>query len=305
MRISTSYQFSTYSNNIAKSQEKYMSTQNAVMTGKRISKMSDDPYGTAKSLSMRTLKSAATQYGKNLSVAKNSLSYTEASLGDVHGILRDAYQVALQAANDTTDQSARNALAVQVDGIQQQLLQLANSQGPSNEYIFGGQTNTAKPFVVSSTAGANSLALSSGLYLNFNGDNLDVVVESGPGDTLAINTKAESIFKDAYEALDQLKVDLQSGNVSSLGGTDIEKLQDSMDQFNTERGVVGTKLQTVSMLSDHYTRRVDELKSGISDVEEVDLAEAIQQYQLAKNVYNAALSVASKGYDLSLMDFIN
>jgi flagellin-like hook-associated protein FlgL len=59
------------------------------------------------------------------------------------------------------------------------------------------------------------------------------------------------------------------------------------------------------MLSDHYTRRVDELKSGISDVEEVDLAEAIQQYQLAKNVYNAALSVASKGYDLSLMDFIN
>lgn len=305
MRISSAYQFDTYATNVRQSQQKYFDAQNSVMTGKRISKASDDPFGTSISLNMRSYKSAANQYSGNLTVGKGVLGYTESALGEATTAMKNAYQVALQSGTDTMAQSARDALASQIDGIQAQLLELANTQGPSGQYIFAGQDNEQKPFNVTAVAGTNALALSSGMFMNYEGDDFDVTVESGPNQTLAVNTKAQSMFKDAYAALDKLKVDLQGGNVSSISGVDIQNIQDSMNAFIKERGYVGTKLQTVQTLTDHYTRRIDDLTTSISDVEEVDLTDAMVQYQLAYNAYNAALGVASQGYKLSLMDFIN
>jgi len=304
VRISTAYQFDKYANNVRGSESKYFDAQNAVMTGKRINKISDDPFGTSVSLNMRSYKSAAKQYSDNLTVAKGVLSYTESALGEMTTSMRNAYSVAIQSGTDTMDQSARDALASQIDSIQKQMLELANTQGPSGQYIFAGQDNQNKPFTVTAAAGTNGQAISSGLYINYNGDDLDVTVESGPGQTLAMNTKAQTLFKNAYAALDQLKIDLQGGNVSSISGVDIQQLKDSMDAMTEERGNVGTKLQSVKNLTDHYTRRIDDLSSTISDVEEVDLSEAIMNYKLAYNAYNAALSVASQGYQLSLLDFM-
>lgn len=287
------------------SESKYFDAQNAVMTGKRINKISDDPFGTSVSLNMRSYKAAAKQYSDNLTVGKGVLSYSESALDELTSSLRNAYSVAVQSGTDTMDQSARDSLASQIDSIQKQMLELANTQGPSGQYIFAGQANSSKPFTVTATAGTNALALSSGQFMNYNGDDLDMTVESGPGQTLPINVKAQSLFKDAYSALDQLKVDLQGGNVSSISGVDIQQIKDSMNAIIEERGNVGTRLQTVENLTDHYTRRIDDLTSTISDVEEVDLSEAIMDYKLAYNAYNAALSVASQGYQLSLLDFIS
>ncbi len=287
------------------SESKYFDAQNAVMTGKRINKISDDPFGTSVSLNMRSYKAAAKQYSDNLTVGKGVLSYSESALDELTSSLRNAYSVAVQSGTDTMDQSARDSLASQIDSIQKQMLELANTQGPSGQYIFAGQANSSKPFTVTATAGTNALALSSGQFMNYNGDDLDMTVESGPGQTLPINVKAQSLFKDAYAALDKLKVDLQGGNVSSISGVDIQQIKDSMNAIIEERGNVGTRLQTVENLTDHYTRRIDDLTSTISDVEEVDLSEAIMDYKLAYNAYNAALSVASQGYQLSLLDFIS
>jgi flagellin-like hook-associated protein FlgL len=188
--------------------------------------------------------------------------------------------------------------------LQQQLIQYANSIGPSGQYIFGGQSNDQKPFSISTTAGATSVALPSGTYLNFDGDNLDVTIETGPSDVMAVNSKGWDVFSKAYQALDQLKIDLQGGNIGSLSGVDIQQVQDSMNLVNTERGYIGTKLQSITALTEHYTRRIDDLKENVSDIEDVDLSDAIQKYTLAQTAYQAALSVASQGYKLSLMDFI-
>lgn len=305
MRISTAYQYDSYAKNVSLSQTRYYNAQSAVSTGKRITKASDDPFGTSVSLNLRSYKAAATQYSDNLTVAKGVLSYSESALDEATTAMRSAYQVAIQAGTDTTDQAARDSLSTQIENIQQQLLELANTQGPSGQYIFAGQDNGAKPFTVTAVAGTNALALSSGQYLNYEGDDLDVYVESGANQTLAVNTKGQDLFKAAYAALDQLKVDLQGGNVSSISGVDIDQIKESMNDIIEERGNVGTKLQTVANMTDHYTRRIDELTESISGIEEVDLTQAVVEYQEAYNAYNAALSVASQGYQLSLLDFIS
>jgi len=67
---------------------------------------------------------------------------------------------------------------------------------------------------------------------------------------------------------------------------------------------VGARLRTVDDLTERYIRMSDEFTKHISDVEEVDVDQAIMQYRLAETAYTAALQVASQGFRLSLMDFI-
>jgi flagellar hook-associated protein 3 FlgL len=112
------------------------------------------------------------------------------------------------------------------------------------------------------------------------------------------------MFIDAYAALESLKNNLQGGNNGALSGIDIPAIQGAMDDFNRERGGIGAKLQQLTQQKTDYQRRIDELSVGISNVEDVDLAEAMVEYQLAETAYTAALNVASQGFGLSLMDFI-
>lgn len=292
MRISTSYQYDSYSSQIAASQARYLAAQQQVATGKRIARPSDDPAGVATILSVRSLKATTEQYQRNVQRAKGVLGFTESALGEANTLFRRAYELTLRAANSSTDQTGREAMVAEVSEIQRRLVALGNTQGPSGEYVFAGQANDARPFSVS------------GSTLAYTGDGGNILVETGPVDTLAINTQGDPMFANAYTELENLKNDLMGGNISSLSGVRIEGIQNTLNAFSQERGVVGSKLRTVEDLTERYTRMSDEFTKHIADVEEVDVDRAIMQYRLAETAYTAALQVASQGFRLSLMDFI-
>jgi flagellar hook-associated protein 3 FlgL len=292
MRISTGYQFETYSSDIRVAQEKLFTFEKQVSTGKRINRPSDDPYGTSSSLTMRSLKSGIEQYQSNLETAKGNLGYTEGALDEMHKVMSRAYQLSVSGANSSTEQTARNAMAAEITSLQRRLVDLANSRGPNGAYLFAGQKNDAQPY---SAAGAT---------LTYSGDTNDVVVETGPSDTMAVNSQGEPLVSDAFNRLETLKNNLLGGNVGALTGVSITEMQTSMQAINAERGAVGAKMRTVSDLTSQYTRRVDDLTKGISDVEDVDISQAILNYRLAQAAYEGALNVASQGFQTSLMDFI-
>lgn len=292
MRISTAYQFESYTSDIRLAQERMAIAGRQVSTGKRLEKPSDDPLGTSRVLTMRSYKAATEQYTKNLQVAKGVLGYTEDALGSLHDGVKRAYALAVQGANSATDQTGRNAMAQEITEIQSRLVQIANSRGPAGQFIFAGQDNTAVPYTVG------------GGTITFNGDNNPVVIEISPSETMQVNSLGEPMFSDTYNKLETLKNNLLGGNVGAISGVGINDMQSAMTNINAERGQVGAKLRQVDEYNNQYTRRVDDLTQGISDIEEVDVSQAIMSYQLAQTAYEAALRVASQGYQLSLMDFI-
>lgn len=293
MRISTAYQYDRYSSQIASSQARYVEAQMRVSTGKRILKPSDDPSGMSTILNVKTLRAATEQYAKNVQAAKGVLGFTESALSEAATLTRRAYELTLSAANSTTTQQARDAMVQEVEQIQRNLVELANTRGPKGEYVFGGQKNDARPFTVT------------GSTLTYNGDAGDILVETGAVETLAVNTKGDPLFTNAYAELESLKADLLGGNIPALSGVHVAAVQDTLNQIQQQRGVVGAKLRTVDDLTTRYTRMQDDFTKHIADVEEVDVDEAIVQYRLAETAYTAALQVASQGFRLSLMDFIN
>lgn len=290
-RISTAYQYSTYQREIREAERRYFDAQRQVTTGKRLNSPSDDPSGANFLLGARGLKSAAEQFTSNLGVAKQYLSFTASSLDDGHTLLREAYAIAVQANQTTVSQETRNGLALQVEEMQRRLVDIANAQGSGGQFLFSGQKTSTKPFDVSSG------------NLVFSGDNDEIRVETSAHETLAVNTPGEQMFRKAYEALQELATNLRSG-VTGSTGSDIRSLQDRMTDFRSEWSLAGAKLNRVEEMTRSHERRIDELVKQISDVEDIDLSQAILNYQKAQTAYAAALQVGSQGFQMSLMDFI-
>ncbi len=292
MRISTSYQYDRYARNIQEAQGRYLEAQERVSTGKRITTMSDDPYGASIIINARRLQAGVEQYSVNLRSAKDYFSSSEEALASMSTLVQRAYDLTISAANSTSTQEARDNMAKEISDIQSRLVQLGNTQGLSGQYIFGGQVSNAKPFNAAPPT------------LNFTGDQGSIIVETGPNETMTVNTNLGSTLTTLYSRLEQAKTKMIAGDMAGLSGISLQDLKSSMDIVRQERASTGVGLQRVQSLDEYNARRKDDLLKQISDVEDVDITEAILQMKATENAYQAALQVSAMGNSMSLMDFI-
>ncbi|MEQ1933191.1 MAG: flagellar hook-associated protein FlgL [Fimbriimonadaceae bacterium] len=292
MRISFHHQYDTYLGDLGRAQEAYIGAQRQVSSGRRINSIGDDPVGTQSAISMRSLRSTLAQFGSNIGSADVSLKSSEASLTEMQTLVRRAHELASQASNTSTSQEARNGMITEIAEVQKRILGLSNTQLPNGTYIFGGQNNGSAPFTAV------------GSVLTYNGDANNVLVEIGPNEQISATLPAEKMVKDLWARLESLKSNLQSGNVSALGNIDMDELKKSEADILLARGTIGGKLKTLEETRNTLTRRTDELTEQISNVEDVDMSEAIMNYKLAETAYQAAMQSVSMSSQLSLMDFL-
>lgn len=292
MRIGFVHQYDVYRSDLARTQGQLFDTQRRVTTGKRILGLSDDPTGAASAIGLRHVRAANEQYAKNLMSAKAFLGMTESTLGEMATVLNRASELAVAGANGTLDQPAREAMVLEISEIQRRLVTLGNAEGPSQRRLFAGQMTDTIPFVVEDGA------------LTYQGDQNDLTVETSATDTLTINTRLGTALPGIYADLNKLKENLQGGNTGVISGESIPALQEASRHVTFLRGTVGTRLQTVDQGISHLERRMDELSSQLSDVEDVDMSEAILNYKMAETAYQAALQSVSMASRLSLMDFM-
>jgi flagellar hook-associated protein 3 FlgL len=270
-----------------------MSTlEQEIETGKKINQPSDDPTGTQAVLTMNGLQSALTQYQTNLTTANGWLGATDSALQSAATTIQSAYTLAIQGANSSTTQQQRDTMASQIQQLESNLVNTANTQGPTGAYIFGGQKSGSAPLTVS------------GNTATYNGDNNPVIIDTGANQTMNVSTAGSPLFTNAYSQLETLRQNLLNGDVTALSSTSVANMQSSLDAINQERGNVGAKVQTVTSMTDDYTRRSNDLTTQISSVQDVDVASAITQYQSASTAYQAALELTSKGFSLSLVNYL-
>lgn len=293
MRVSTQYQFDLYTTHIHSAHERYVAAQKQVLTGKKFEIASENTGDAHFVVSASSIRSRTGQLDKNLRSAKDYLGNTEQVFSELNGLVNSAYTIAVNGANSTYDQASRDSMAKQIAEIQRRVVYLGNTQGGNGQFVFGGQKSDVKPFAETPPT------------LTFSGDDNPINVEVRPNETMRVNLQgAGTFFGNLYSALETLKNDLQSGNLSQIGNTDIDAVQAQLRAIGSVRGDVGSKLQTVTTLAAQNQRRIDELTTQISDVQDIDLTEAVTKMQAAETAYTAALQVTARGNALSLMDFL-
>lgn len=291
MRISTFHQSRTLSSQVQNAQSLMAEAQRKALTGKRYERASQDPVGSGQVLQTTRLKDRLDGMAKNLSLGKEHLGLVEGALEEVTTLLNQAKQLGLQANNATLSADQKVAISTQIDSIADRLKNLANSTDSEGLGLFSGQSRKKDAFQIDQATGA----------LTFSGDDLPRQMELRPGEWTRMNLEgAGDFFKGIHQDLMTLRDSVGTGTATDALASIESRQKQTLDQ----RSVIGVRLQQVDKQQGIHSARVDDLTKQISDLQEVDLAEAFTEYQRANLVYTSALQFTAKAQEIGLMDFL-
>lgn len=121
-------------------------TQRQLATGRRIATPSEDPAGMADVLRAAEALARTGQHQRNIVALRRRLAAEEAALQGATDILQRARELAVRGANDTLSAADREAIAVEIDGLIDDLLSVANATDGGGEYLFAGYRTRTRPF---------------------------------------------------------------------------------------------------------------------------------------------------------------
>ena len=206
-------QFSSLNEDIQKLQDK-------ISSGKNIVVASDDPVGSVNLSGYKIVKQQLDQYLKNVNSAQTRLSLVDTNLQNLSTIMIRANELLIQASSDVLGRSDREAIALEVDEMKEELLSLANQQDANGSFIFGGYKTKTQPFQKNinglieykGDAGTTSLSISETMVVetSVDGESLFQKIKGTSGVTVSMFTMLENIshsIRTASSAVHATKAD--------------------------------------------------------------------------------------------------
>jgi len=294
MRVTTGMVFSQSTININKQYEQLYKYNEAVSSGKRINRPSDDPIDMGRVLGYRTLSSSLEQYQKNIENGMTWLKYTEAALADAEQVFVDAKVLAEQMATGTYNEEQRAMLAVQAEQLYDHLLQVANTK-IVDRHIFSGYKTDTMPFTRDDA-----------YNVEYHGDNGHIKLAIYQEVEIAANITGQQAFmddKNAFDVLRDLRSALQQNDLAAVGSL-LPEITDAMTQIVQVRAFVGTSLKEMeasNMMVQDFGAQTTEL---LSDTEDADIVDAVGKLAERQLAYEAALKSTSLIMNLSLINFV-
>jgi flagellar hook-associated protein 3 FlgL len=146
MRISTSQIFDQNLTAMLNQQTDLSKTQLQVSTGKKILNPSDDPAASVEMLNLQREFSLSEQYIANATKAENKQVIEEGVLESATSMLQRIRELAVQGLNASNTQSDKQAIAAEINQLNEQLLALANTRDSNGDYLFSGFESNTQPY---------------------------------------------------------------------------------------------------------------------------------------------------------------
>jgi len=138
----------TFYNNFVLNQQNTLSdltkVQTQIATGKKIENMQDDPAIFTEYLKLDEEINSFTQISSSANFALNFARESDTTLNDIVSTLTSFKTKLLDAANDTNDETSREAIVSELKGELEHLKDLANTS-IDGKYIFSGSAFDTKP----------------------------------------------------------------------------------------------------------------------------------------------------------------
>ena len=273
-------------------------TQGKIASGKAISKPSDDPFAAARSLALRESIGGIRQHQRNVDDARGWQDAAESALARITDSVQRARELLTQGATDTVDAGARQAIAHEIDELIAGIKENANTKY-GGQYVFSG-TRTDQPAYRDATGDV------------YQGDNGMVAREVGPGVSLGINQIATSFLgggqasgdNKLLHVLRDVSDHLKADDGAALRGGDLQRFEAALEQVIDARAINGARSNRLEAASSRLAELEQSTLGQISDVEDVDIARALIDFNSQQAGYQAALRAGANIVQNSLMDFL-
>ncbi|GAB6042527.1 flagellar hook-associated protein FlgL [Endothiovibrio diazotrophicus] len=304
MRISTLNVERAGINSILDQQSKLSYTQQQVSSGKRIVTPSDDPADATRVLDLKKTQARTEQYQDNITLAENRLSREDATLTGITDALQRIRELAIQGLNDTQGSTNRVSIASEIRSRLDELLGLANSQDGNGEYLFAGYQTGTKPF-------NGDPFLATGATFTYVGDEGQRQSQISATRQLATNDPGSDVFmgvpddtgaaSDIFTLIYDFSVNMEANNPNA---TVLNHIDSALDNVTTTQAKVGSRLNVIDSQKSINEDHILTTKAAISDLEDLDYAEAVSRMNLQLTGLQAAQQAYSKVQGLSLFNYL-
>ena len=140
----------TYDNavrNISTRQSALSNLQENLTSGKRVVRPSDDPTSAANAERALTRISRITSNQRALESQRNAIAQAEGTLGQVTDVLQRFRELVVSAGNAVNSSAERRSIAVELQGLRDQVYALANTQDTNGLPLFSALGSALAPFV--------------------------------------------------------------------------------------------------------------------------------------------------------------
>jgi flagellar hook-associated protein 3 FlgL len=302
MRITEGMTARTVLADLGANKARLTKTQREISSGERITKPSDDPFGTARTLQLSGELEGFQQYKENVSDGNGWVTATETALSQISEVVQRARELLVQAGNDSNGQVAKEGIAAEIEALTEAVKQEADVTY-DDRYIFSGTETETRPYEL----GEND---------EYSGNEGSIVRVIGAGVSVGVNVNIQSLLGEGAGAEDDklldvlrdIATDLRGGteeNAEALRGTDLERLSDNLDELTRVRAVVGATTNRLATAGTRLEQLEESSLSELTDVRDTDMTEALVNYSTEQNAYEAALKVGATIIQPSLMDFLS
>lgn len=307
MRIATFNAFENVVNNLQTRQRGLQLSQEQLTSGKRVAKPSDDPVAAARAERSLVEMTRADAHQRALEASRTATELTESALGDAGELVQQAREMLVAAGNPSYTDGERSMLVQSLRGLRQQLLSVANRADGAGNFLFGGQGASSPPFVDAPGGVA------------YNGQAGDTLVASNEALTTALDGGFTWLQAPAavagdpplslFNVLDTAIADLSAAGVTDpqVASAVHDGLRD-IDAFHNH--LLGVRARSGEALNrmDSVQLRIADTKlaaqSERSTAEDLDMVQAISDFQNRQTGYDAALKAYSLVQRMSLINYI-
>ena len=249
-------------------------TQDKIAAGKKVLKASDDPVAAAKISFVRDQKVMLDRFATNIDRAQTRLGLTENVVAESVNLMTRAYELGIQAKNDTLTAVDRLAISFEIGQIRESMMALANSKDANGDYLFSGYSSNTQPFVSNEAGevqfagdrGVHSVQISDSLRANTGLDGADVFMR----------VEIDGAVKPFFDILTSLEGELQDG---VMNDDRVSELNACIDHFAINHTRVGAEMNKLDYQRAAMERRIVLMDENLSGMEDADLAELVTELQ--------------------------
>jgi flagellar hook-associated protein 3 FlgL len=232
---------------------------------------------------------------------------TESALGEAGELLQQARELLVSAGNSTQNDTDRGRLGELLRGLRADLHALANRRDSDGRYLFGGQGSDGPP-LLDAPGG-----------VGFNGTPGQAHTAAGTASPLSVDGRAVWLQADdpaapgqplsVFDVMDRLADELTTpgrthAEVMETVSRGLSEIDAGSANLSSWRARTGETLNRLDALSDRVSQDKLDAQQARSEAEDLDMVQAISDFQNRQSGYDAALKTYSIVQRMSLFDYL-
>ena len=306
-RISTANAFNAGVSTLQQRQQDLTALQEQLTSGKRVARASDDPVAAARAERALASQSRVAADQRALEASRASMLQAESALGSAGEILLKARDLMVSAGNGSYTDAERKHIADAMRGLRGDLLALANRGDGTGSYLFGGQGSAQPPFA--DAPGGVAFNGASGTQHNAGAETLPLAIDGRSIFLAAPNGVDGATDLSVFDALDRIATELttpgRANDAIAQGVRDgLRDIDAASHHISAQRARAGETLVRTDSVEVRLSDQALAASVERSAAEDLDMVQAVSDFQNRQTGYDAALKAYSMVQRLSLFQYV-